>query len=114
MQLCALLHMMGYFSEYIVNLKKKSVMRYIIGCAITYLIYFFFNVYALLTTVGHSHSPHTQMTQEWLRATELLYVISNFTISVICVLSWHPHHPQAQAHLQDGVLQRSSPHFHPF
>lgn len=90
MQLCALLHMMGYFSEYIVNLKKKSVMRYIIGCAITYLIYFFFNVYALLTTVGHSHSPHTQMTQEWLRATELLYVISNFTISVICVLSWHP------------------------
>ena len=45
--------MMGYFSEYIVNLKKKSVMRYIIGCIITYLIYFFFYVYGLLTTVCH-------------------------------------------------------------
>lgn len=29
-------------------------------------------------------------------------------------LELHPHHPQAQAHLQDGVLQRSSPHFHSF
>ena len=50
--------MMGYFSEYIVNLKKKSVMKYIIGCIITYLVYFIFYVYGMATNVEVCECVH--------------------------------------------------------
>ena len=58
MQVCVLLHMMGYFSEYIINLKKKSVMKYIIGCIITYLVYFIFYVYGMATNVEVCECVH--------------------------------------------------------
>ena len=58
MQVSVLLHMMGYFSEYIVNLKKKSVMKYIIGCIITYLVYFIFYVYGMATNVEVCECVH--------------------------------------------------------
>lgn len=51
MQVTVLLHMMRYFTENIVNLKKKLVRKYIVGCIITFFIYFSFFVVGLYIKV---------------------------------------------------------------
>lgn len=56
MQVSVLLHMMRYFTEYIVNLKKKLVRKYIVGCIITYFIYFSFFIGGLYIQVDISYT----------------------------------------------------------
>ena len=51
-----LFYMMRYFSEYIVNMKKKKVRHYIYGCIIVYAAYFFLVVIGLLREVIHDSS----------------------------------------------------------
>ena len=52
MQVFVLFYMMRYFSEYIVNMKKKVVLRYIYGCIGVYGAYFFLFLYGMFHEVG--------------------------------------------------------------
>ena len=52
MQVFVLFYMMRYFSEYVVNMKKKVVLRYIYGCIGVYAAYFFLFLYGMFHEVG--------------------------------------------------------------
>ena len=82
MQLSVLFHMMRYFSENIVTLKKKSVYKYIVGCIIAYTIYFTFYMFSLIQDyLGQSYSSTVDY------CVECLYVICNALVSVFSVMS---------------------------
>lgn len=56
MQVFVLFYMMRYFSEYIVNMKKKVVLRYIYGCVGVYAAYFFLFLYGMFHEVSSAVS----------------------------------------------------------
>ena len=56
MQVFVLFYMMRYFSEYVVNMKKKVVLRYIYGCIGVYAAYFFLFLYGMFHEVGDVRS----------------------------------------------------------
>ena len=77
MQVSVLLHMMRYFTEYIVNVKKKLVRRYITGCIIAFCLYFSFYIIELFI------ETHPDL----FVITETMYVITNIIISLLCLMS---------------------------
>ena len=59
MQVSVLFYMMRYFSEYIVNMKKKKVRHYIYACILVYAAYFFLFLIGLFREVTLDSSSHS-------------------------------------------------------
>lgn len=53
MLVSSLFHMMRYFSEKIINVRKRLVQKYIYGCIAAYLLYFTFYVVGMYREVDY-------------------------------------------------------------
>lgn len=77
MQVTVLFHMMRYFTDYIVRLRKKVVKVCVVCCIVAYSCYFVLCLYGYIK----------KFAPEWFNLSESIYIVSNIMISVLCLLA---------------------------